>query len=75
MGFLGYIGGILLCALAIPILFIGILVISGQLTIYSSSSAVPLGIGLFLVSLLMFAYGWYSYKSSKPQGTVIIKNK
>ncbi len=73
MGFLGYIGGIFLCVLSIPIFFIGILVISGQYAIYGSGSAV-LGVVLLLVSLLMFAYGWYSYNSSKPRGTVIVKN-
>ena len=74
MSFGRYIGGILLCVLAIPLAFLGIIVMLGFLTIIPASLNVPVGIALLIMALLMFLYGWYSYKSAKPQGTINVHN-
>ena len=36
---------------------------------------IPLGIGMLLVALILFAYGWYLYKSGYPRGTLNVHNQ
>jgi len=74
MSFGRYIGGVLLCILAVPLTFIGIVVLLGFLTIIPASLNIPVGIALLIMALLMFLYGWYSYKSAKPKGTMNVHN-
>ncbi len=74
MGFGSYIDGILLCVLAVLLAFLGFAVLLGLLTFVPTSFNIPLGIGMIIVALLVFAYGWYSYKSAKPRGTINVHN-
>lgn len=75
MGFWSFIGGILLGVIAIIIAIFGIVVLLGFLNSYIPSFNVPLGIVLIIISLFLFAYGWYSYKSAKPKGTLNVHNQ
>jgi lipopolysaccharide export LptBFGC system permease protein LptF len=75
MGFGSFIGGVGLCILAVLIGFFGIVVLIGLVKVIASSYDVPLGIGSIIVALILFAYGWYLYKSAKPQGTVNVHNQ
>jgi protein-S-isoprenylcysteine O-methyltransferase Ste14 len=70
MGFGSFIGGIVLCILAVLIGFFGIAVLLGFANFIAASVAVPLGIGIIILALVLFLFGWYSYKSAKPQGTI-----
>jgi hypothetical protein len=36
---------------------------------------VPLGIGALMVGLVMVMGGWFSFGSSKPEGTINVHNK
>jgi hypothetical protein len=75
VGFWSYIGGILLSAVAILIAIFGIVVLLGFLNSYITSYNVPLGIILIIIALFVFAYGWYSYESAKPKGTLNVHNQ
>jgi protein-S-isoprenylcysteine O-methyltransferase Ste14 len=75
MGFGSFIGGIGLCILAVLLGFFGIVVLIGLIKLVASNLEVPLGIGSILVALVLFVYGWYLYKSAKPQGTVNVHNQ
>jgi hypothetical protein len=75
MGFGSFIGGIGLCVLAVLVGFFGIVVLLGFVKFVTTSYDLPLGIGLIVVALFMFAYGWYSYKSAKPKGTLNVHNQ
>jgi protein-S-isoprenylcysteine O-methyltransferase Ste14 len=75
MGFGSYVGGPALCALAILLGVFGLTVLLGFFKIFETSYAVPLGIGILVVALFMFLFGWYSYKSAKPQGTLNVHNQ
>ena len=75
MGFGGYIGGIGLCILAVLLGFFGIVVLLGVVKFVASGLDLPLGIGMIIVALILFLYGWYSFKSSKPQGTLNVHNQ
>ena len=74
MGFGSFVGGIMLCILAAVIGFIGFATLLGFFNAYVKSFAVFLGIGTIIAALFMFAYGWYLYKSAKPQGTINVHN-
>ena len=74
MGFASFIGGILLGILAVVFAVLGIVVLLGFLNSYVAGFAVPLGIAMLVVALILFAYGWYLYKSAKPRGTVNVHN-
>jgi hypothetical protein len=75
MGFGSYFGGLVLCVLAVLLAILGLLVLVGFFTIVASSYNVPLGIGMLVVALILFLFGWYSYKSGKPQGTLNVHNQ
>jgi hypothetical protein len=75
MGFGSFIGGIVLCGLAILLGFFGIVVLLGFLSLVPANFDIPLGIGMLIAALLLFVFGWYSYKSAKPQGTLNVHNK
>jgi hypothetical protein len=70
LGFGRFIGGALLEILAVLLAIFGIVILLGFLNFVSTSYNVPLGIGILIVALFLFVYGWYSYKSGKPQGTI-----
>lgn len=74
MGFGSFIGGIILAILAVLVAFLGGLVLLGFFAFIPSSFNVPLGIIMLIVAVLMFAYGWYLYKSAKPRGTINVHN-
>ena len=74
MGFGSFIGGIALCALAVVLGVFGLAVLLGFFKFVAASYVVPLGIGMLVVALFMFLFGWYSYKSAKPQGTLNVHN-
>ncbi len=75
MGFAGFIGGILLGILAVLVAILGIIVLLGLVQFVPASYDIPLGIGLIIVALFLFAYGWYSYQSAKPKGTLNVHNQ
>jgi hypothetical protein len=75
MGFGSFIGGIILEILAVVIAIFGLVVLLGFVSFIPAKYSVILGIGLLIVALLMFAYGWYSYQSAKPKGTINVHNQ
>ena len=75
MGFGSYIGGPALCVLAVLLGFLGIAVLLRVFKFVATSLVVPLGIGIIVVALFMFLFGWYLYKSAKPQGTLNVHNQ
>jgi hypothetical protein len=75
MGFGGFIGGILLSILAVVLVLFGFVVAVGYVTAIATSLDVPLGIGLIVVALVLLLFGWFSYKSSKPEGTINVHNQ
>jgi lipopolysaccharide export LptBFGC system permease protein LptF len=75
MGFGSFIGGIGLCILSVFVAVFGLAVLLGIFKFIASSYNLPLGIGALIVALLMFAYGWYSYKSGQPKGTLNVHNQ
>jgi hypothetical protein len=75
MGFWSFIGGILLSAIAVLLAIFGIVVLLGLLNSYVVGYNLPLGIILIIIALFLFAYGWYSYKSAKPKGTLNVHNQ
>ena len=76
MGFGSWIGGVGLCILAVLLGFSGIVVLLGFAKKFVAASlVVPLGIGMIIVALVMFLFGWYTYKSAKPQGTLNVHNQ
>jgi len=70
LGFGRFIGGITLEILAVLLAILGFAVLLGFFNFILTSYNVPLGIGILIVGLFLFVYGWYSYKSGKPQGTI-----
>jgi hypothetical protein len=75
MGFGSFIGGILLGILSVVLAFFGIVVLLGFITFLPSNFDVPLGIVMIIAALFLFAFGWYSYQSSKPKGTINVHNQ
>jgi len=75
MGFGKFIGGILLGVLAVALAIFGFAVLLGLFSFIETSWAIPLGIVLLIVALFVFAYGWYSYKSAKPKGTMNVDHE
>ncbi len=75
MGFGGFIGGIVLGVLAVLVGILGFAVMLGFVNLIPTNYNLLLGIGLLIVALLMFAYGWYTYQSSKPKGTLNVHNQ
>ncbi len=74
MGFAGYIGGILLGILAVLLAIFGLAVMLGFVPIIPLSLDLPFGIVILIVALVLLLYGWYSYQSSKPKGTMNVHN-
>jgi hypothetical protein len=75
MGFASFIGGILLGILAVLVVIFGFVVLLGFVNFIPTNYDLPLGIVLLIIALLMFAYGWYSYQSGKPKGTINVHNQ
>jgi ammonia channel protein AmtB len=75
MGFGGFIGGVLLSILAVLLGLFGIVVLVGYFKSIATNLDIPLGIGLIVVALVLFLFGWYSYKSSSPDGTMDVHNQ
>lgn len=75
MGFASFIGGVLLGILAVILAVLGIMVLLGFFNSYVTGFAVPLGIVMLVVALILFAYGWYLYQSAKPRGTINVHNE
>jgi hypothetical protein len=75
MGFGSFIGGIVLCILAVPLGFFGLAVLLGYANFVATGANVPLGIGIIIVALIIFLFGWYSYASAKPQGTINVHSQ
>jgi len=74
MGFGSYIGGPLLCGLAVVLAFFGIVVLLGFLSFVQTTFDIPLGIATLVAALFLFVYGWYLYKSAEPRGTINVHN-
>ncbi|HLN45607.1 MAG TPA: hypothetical protein VK209_07860 [Candidatus Sulfotelmatobacter sp.] len=75
MGFAGFIGGALLGIFAVLLAIFGIAILLGFFGfLFEAFLVIPLGIIILIVALILFAYGWYLYKSSKPKGTVNVHN-
>ena len=75
MGFGSFIGGIMLQVLAVLIAVFGFVVLFGFVNFIPSNYAVILGIGMLILAIFLFVYGWYSYQSSKPKGTINVHNQ
>jgi lipopolysaccharide export LptBFGC system permease protein LptF len=75
MGFGSWIGGVGLCILAVLLGFFGLAVLLGVFKFVAAGLALPLGIGSLVVALFLFLFGWYLYKSAKPQGTINVHNQ
>ncbi len=75
LGFGSYIGGILLGVLSVAVAILGIAVLLGFVNFVPTNYDLILGIVILIVALLMFAYGWYSYQSAKPKGTINVHNQ
>jgi len=75
LGFGSFIGGILLCVLAVLVGLFGLVVLLGFVAFVDATFAVPLGIAMLVIALVMFLYGWYLYKSAKPRGTINVHNE
>ena len=75
MGFGSFIGGIILGILAVVVVILGFVVLLGFVKFIPTSFDIPLGIGMIILALFMFAYGWYSYQSAKPKGTLNVHNQ
>jgi hypothetical protein len=73
LGFGRFIGGVLLGILSVLLAVFGFAVLLGFFNFGSISYNVPLGIGMLIVAIFLFVYGWYSYKSGKPQGTIRVE--
>ncbi len=73
MGFGRFIGGIILEILAVLLAILGFAVLLGFFNFILTSYNVLLGIGILIVALFVFVYGWYSYKSGQPKGTVRVE--
>ncbi len=74
MGFGGWIGGILLCVVAVLLAIVGFAVLLGIVQFLPTSLDLPLGAVMLIIALVLFLYGWYSYQSSKPKGTINVHN-
>ncbi len=74
MGFGGYIGGILLGILAVILLIVSFAVMLGFVQFIPKSLDIPFGIAILIIALVLLLYGWYSYQSSKPRGTINVHN-
>jgi hypothetical protein len=75
MGFASFIGGIIIGLLAVILAIFGFAVIFGLVPFISVNFSLPLGIIMIIAALILFAYGWYLYKSSKPKGTLNVHNQ
>ncbi len=74
MGFGGWIGGMLLVAFAIVLAIFGLVVLLGIVQFLPVSLDLPFGAIILVIALFLFLYGWYSYQSSKPKGTINVHN-
>ncbi len=74
MGFGGWIGGILLCVVAVLLAIVGFAVLLGIVQFLPTSLDLPFGAVMLIIALVLFLYGWYSYQSSKPKGTINVHN-
>jgi hypothetical protein len=75
LGFGSWIGGVGLCILAVVLGFFGLAVLLRVFKFVATGLVVPLGIGCLVVALFMFLFGWYTYKSAKPRGTLNVHNQ
>jgi hypothetical protein len=75
MGFGSFIGGTILAILAVFVAIVGFAVLLGLVNFIPANYDVILGIGIIVVAVFMFAYGWYSYQSAKPKGTINVHNQ
>ena len=74
MAFGRWIGGALLCVIAVLIAFFGVAVLLGVVPFVPASLDIPSGIIILIIALVLFLYGWYSYQSAKPKGTINVHN-
>jgi len=74
MGFGRFIGGVALILISIFLAFLGFVVLLGFLDSFVKSFSLPVGIGVLVLAALLFAYGWYSFKSAEPKGTFNTRN-
>ena len=74
MGFGSFIGGILLMLLSIVLGFAAVVILLGFFDSTFGGYSIPLGIGVLVVALILFAFGWYSFKSAEPRGTLNIRD-
>ena len=70
-----WIGGIGLCVLEVVLALFRVVVLLCFFKFVATRYVLPLGISMLVVTLFMFAFGWYSFKSAKPQGTLNVHNQ
>ncbi len=74
LGFGSYIGGILLGILAVILIVFSFAVMLGFVSFVPKSLDLPFGIVILIIALVLLLYGWYTYQSSKPKGTINVHN-
>ncbi len=73
MAFGSFIGGIIICAVAVLFGVFGLAILTGLYRVGTGNETILTGVAVVLIALLLFAYGWYSYNSAKPRGTIKIE--
>jgi hypothetical protein len=74
MGFGSFMGGIVLMFIAVLAAIFGIAILLGVFTTSVGNNETILGIVSLVIAFLLFAFGWYSYKSAEPRGTYNVRN-
>ncbi len=73
MAFGSFIGGIILCAVAILFGVFGLSILAGFYVVGTANETILTGVAVLIIAMLLFAYGWFSYKSAEPRGTIRIE--
>ena len=75
MAFGSYIGGLVLCVLAVILAVFGFAVMLGFVPLIPASLKLILGVAMLILALIVFLYGRYLYLSAKPRGTINVHNQ
>ncbi len=59
---------------AVVLVIFSFAVMLGIVQFVPQSLDLPFGIVILIIALVLLLYGWYSYQSSKPKGTINVHN-
>ncbi len=59
---------------AVVLIIFSFVVMLGIVQFVPQSLDLPFGIVILIIALVLLLYGWYSYQSSKPKGTINVHN-